>query len=91
MNRQEAVKCVQDALTRLKGSQPENFAEKFLTTDLNFESLDIIDLLFEIEQSTGVNIDLGRLLGSVEERSERRFRDLKISDIIEYISENSDD
>lgn len=80
MNPQEAV---YGALATVKGVTSDRPASSTLTGDLGLESIDVVDLFFEIEQSTGVVVELNQVLRS---SAGRRFEDLTIQDLVDYLA-----
>ena len=78
---------VAEAYAKIKGTAPAGFEDKKLVSGLGFESIDVIDLLFEIEQASGIQIELGALLMHTRQQAERRFQDLTAQDIIRFIND----
>jgi len=79
---------VYTALETVKGVSPEAPPESSLTRDLGLESIDIVDLFFEIEQATGVVIELNQMMQHSSGRSGRRFEDITIQDLIDFLSQH---
>ena len=81
---------VYTALKNVKGNTYKQEDDHLkIIEDLGFESIDVIDLLFEIEQLSGVVITLGDLTAFLKSHSEGRFQNLKIKDLIEYLDAQS--
>lgn len=78
----EAVYAALETVKGIARTAPESSS---LTRDLGLESIDIVDLFFEIEQSTGVVIELNQVIGSAQ-GSGRRFADVSIQDLIDYLA-----
>lgn len=57
--------------------------------DLGFESIDIIDLFFEIQSQTSIEIDLNEIATNIGNFEGRRFDDIKVADIVEYLQKKS--
>lgn len=81
---------VTEAIVLVKGShlQPLDFS-KSLVVDYGFESLDIIDLFFEIQRITGIDIDLTEVAVKIGALEGRRFNDLTIRDLLLFLEEKS--
>ncbi len=60
-----------------------------IVSDLGFESIDIIDLFFEIQSRTGVEIDLNEIAANIGNFEGRRFEDIKVNDIVDYLQKKS--
>lgn len=60
-----------------------------IVTDLDFESIDIIDLFFEIQSRTNIEIDLNEIAIIIGNFEGRRFNDIKVSDILSYLESKS--
>ncbi len=60
-----------------------------IVTDLEFESIDIIDLFFEIQSHTNIEIDLNEIAANIGNFEGRRFDDIKVSDILTYLESKS--
>jgi len=82
-------KIVKDCIFQIKNITVSNVEQK-LTSDLRFESIDIIDLFFEIEQKTSLAIDLNEIAAELKNEKGRRFNDIKVSDIIKYLKIKSE-
>ena len=78
----EAVYAALEAVKGIAGTAPESSS---LPRDLGLESIDVVDLFFEIEQSTGVVIELNQVIGNAQ-GSGRRFEDVSIQDLIDYLA-----
>ncbi len=81
---------VAEAIVMVKGSHllPLDF-NKSLVVDYGFESLDIIDLFFEIQRITGIDIDLTEVAVKIGALEGRRFNDLTIRDLLLFLEEKN--
>lgn len=86
MNHSSAEEAVYAALEIVKDVPRTSPSESSLTRDLGLESIDIVDLFFEIEQATGTVIELNQVLGQAQSKQGRRFEDISIQDIIDYLA-----
>ena len=78
------------ALKNVKGNSYKQEDDHLkIIEDLGFESIDVVDLLFEIEQLSGVVITLGDLTSFLKSNSSGRFQNLKIKDLIDYLDAQS--
>lgn len=84
----DPLQTVYQALSIVKGVTPDAAPDSSLTRDLGLESIDIVDLFFEIEQSTGVVIELNQILSQSSSRSGRRFEDISIQDLVDFLSQH---
>jgi acyl carrier protein len=60
-----------------------------ITQDLGFESIDVVDLLFEVEQLSGIMITFGDLNIYIKARTGGRFQNLTVKDLIDYLNAQS--
>ncbi|RYZ86103.1 MAG: acyl carrier protein [Proteobacteria bacterium] len=81
----DANKAVYAGLIKFKASLANARDDQKLVSELGLESIDIVDLLFEVEQMTGVTVELSELLNFTRSQSQKRFQDLTIRDIASYI------
>ncbi len=79
--------AVYTALETVKNVPRDAPPESSLTRDLGLESIDIVDLFFEIEQATGTTIEINQLLSQAQARSSgRRFEDISIQDVVDFLA-----
>jgi acyl carrier protein len=76
------------ALAAVKGVAPNLSTQLSLIKDLDFESIDVVDFFFEIEQTTGVVIELNQVMGQGGGGG-RRFDSLTIQDLIDYLAHHN--
>ena len=79
----KASETVYAALEAVKGISQGASPQASLTRDLGLESIDMVDLFFEIEQATGVVVELNQLIGSSQGR--RRFEEIALQDLIDFL------
>jgi acyl carrier protein len=77
---EEAVRAV------LNTEEGEIKMESMLRADLNAESIDFLDISFEIEKRTGIELDFPSVLKYMMEKKGTEITDLSIADIIQYLS-----
>ena len=54
--------------------------------DLNTESIDFLDISFEVEKRTGVELDFPSVLKYIVEKKGTEITDLSVSDLVDYLS-----
>lgn len=89
MSNSSHKESVYAALQSVKGVPASAAVTTTLTRELGLESIDIVDLFFEIEQSTGVVIELNQLVGQMGGAAGRRFEDVSIQDLIDYLDSHA--
>lgn len=62
--------------------------ESKIIEDLGLESIDFIDLIFELERKFKVEIDLNMLGLELAKYKERRFTEVRISDLQEFVKKS---
>ena len=79
---------VEDAVRAvLNTEEGEIKMESMFRADLNTESIDFLDITFEIEKRTGVEMDFPSVLKYMTERKGTdEITDLSIADVVGYIS-----
>jgi len=82
--RAELENHIKSAISEIR-DEAEFSLEKKLVSDLGFESLDIIDLIFEIQRRTSIQIDINELSMKIGGIEGRRFNDITIEDIVQYL------
>jgi acyl carrier protein len=90
MKKEEIEKGLIEAMVLIKGNNilPLNYSDS-LVKDYGFESLDIIDLFFEIQRITGIEIDLTEMAVNIGALDGRRFNDLTIEDLLKFLFEKA--
>jgi acyl carrier protein len=89
-SREQIVIDVNQALSKLlQGKELKISSEMKLISDYGLESIDILDLLFEIEQTTGISINLSEAF-SVQRKDQGQGKqfDLSIDEIVDYLLKN---
>jgi len=56
--------------------------------DLGFESIDFVDFVFMLERETKLSIDINHLSVELSKTHGRRFQDVTILDLINYLEKN---
>ena len=59
--------------------------ESFFRADLGAESIDLLDISFELEKRTGKELDFREVVQFVNEKRGTEISDLSIADIVEYL------
>ena len=87
MSSSSCEEAVYAALETVKNVPRSASIDSSLTRDLGLESIDIVDLFFEIEQSTGTVIEINQLLSQAQATSSgRRFEDISIQDVVDFLA-----
>lgn len=81
--------AVYDSLAKVKGGVAEVAPTATLTGDLGLESIDVVDLFFEIEQATGIVVELNLLIGEMRGTRGRRFEEITIQDVVDYLDKHA--
>lgn len=83
-NPEEAVYTALETVKNVPRSAP---VDSSLTRDLGLESIDIVDLFFELEQATGTVVEINQLLSQAQAKSSgRRFEDISIQDVVDFLA-----
>jgi acyl carrier protein len=78
---EEAVRAV------LNTEEGEIKMERMFRADLNTESIDFLDISFEVEKRTGVELDFPSVLNYMTNKKGTAITDLSISDLVDYLSD----
>lgn len=88
MSKMDFDTTIQESLEAIKGKVDFDL-NKRLVTDYGLESIDIIDLFFEIQQKTNIEIDINEIATIIGGTEGRRFNDISINDIVNYLESKS--
>ncbi len=77
-------KLIHDSINQIKGGV-EYSPSVPLVSGYGFESIDIIDLFFEIQQRCGTEIDINEIAAFMGGTQGRRFNDITPEDIRRYL------
>ena len=61
--------------------------DSWLVRDIGAESIDLLDISYEIEQRTNKEIDFQSIFKSVQGSSLIQQRDIRVKDIVSYLSD----
>ncbi len=87
MTEAEVLDRVYEALVEALGVDPQELGEQTtLVGDLGADSVDLLDISYEIEKRTGCEINLEDLFGSVADGGARQIVSLR--DLAAYIRES---
>ena len=86
-NEQKLYQIVYDSLHAVTGVSHDRLnPQTKLISDLNIESIDAVDVLFEVEKKLGVSINLADVFQSKRRESGQSNQfDLEIQEIVQYI------
>jgi len=87
-NEKELFSQVEDAVRAvLNTEEGEIKMESMFRADLNTESIDFLDITFEIEKRTGVEMDFPSVLKYMtEKKGTDEITDLSVADVVGYLS-----
>jgi acyl carrier protein len=86
MTTEDAQKAVLQAVETVKGLSEGVEFHYSLTKDLGLESIDVVDLFFEIEQATGKSVELSQLVNR-DGSTGRRFEDVTLQDVVTHLTQ----
>lgn len=78
---------VKKAAESVLGRKIDMKASDTLLGDLGMESIDVVDFVFEIERTFGVEIVMKSLVDMSIREGGRRFVDLSIQDVLNYLNQ----
>ena len=89
MNNEEVLEKVSDAVAIvLSKDSGEISGESMLEKDLGAESIDFIDISFELENTLGYEVDFKDVIAKVrEKKGDENIKDMSIGDVVGYIVE----
>lgn len=76
--------ALKESLELIKGKVDFD-VNKRLVSDYGFESIDVIDLFFEIQSRTQIEIDINEMAVIIGGSDGRRFNDITIKDVLHYL------
>jgi acyl carrier protein len=62
--------------------------ESWLVRDLGLESIDLLELNFELEQKTGVQVNFAEIIFEVQKKTNSLSRDLRVNDLVNHLVKN---
>jgi len=81
---EEAVRTV------LNTEEGEIRMETMFRADLDVESIDFLDIGFEIEKLTGVELDFSEVIQFLNEKRGAEITDFSISDLVNYLIDQTE-
>ena len=89
MQNQEVMSSIIEVVTELmKNKEQPVTPESKIIEDLGLESIDFIDLIFELERKFKVEIDLNMLGLELAKYKARRFTEVRIIDLQEFVKKS---
>lgn len=83
---QQLFTNIEKAVSQVLNTKPgEITMESKFRGDLGAESIDMIDISFEIEKTTGKELDFKQIVASLQQTQGSEVKDLKISDLVTYL------
>jgi len=82
---EEFLKSISESVEAILGKNIAVALQNRLIGDIGMESIDVIDFLHEIERRTGVEVRIPRLLEQMHKSGGRRFDQLTVQDLINYL------
>ena len=74
----------------LNTEEDEITMKTMFLADLDAESIDFLDMSFEIEKLTGVELDFPTVLQFLNEKKGDEITDFSISDLVDYLFERKE-
>jgi acyl carrier protein len=85
--KEELFTQVEDAVRAvLNTKKGEIKMESMFRADFDTESIDFLDISFEVEKRTGVELDFPSVLKYLMEKKGAAITDLSVSDLVDYLS-----
>ncbi len=82
----DSFKAIVEAMKVIKGKLPDNVTpEMYLVKDLGFESIDLVDLSFEVESRLNKSFELNEFVRFVSSKDDAIYHDFTIKMMIDYI------
>ena len=86
MNREETLKLLVGVLSEVTGCRSDEISEsKSLMGDLGVESIDVVDICFEVEKVIGGNLNLLQAFQVTPFANDRPQQGPTVKDLVEYI------
>ena len=86
MTEKELFEKVEEAIrTVLNTAEGEITRTSMFKADLNTESIDYLDISFEIEQRTGLELDFTEAWQYITEKKGADTTDISVQDMVDYI------
>lgn len=83
---QQLFSNIEKAVSQVLNTKPgEIQMESKFRGDLGAESIDMIDISFEIEKATGKELDFKQIVAQLQQTQGSEVKDLKISDLVTYL------
>jgi len=87
VNKEELFDQVVYAISEvLNTDDGEITPESMLQTDLGAESIDMLDISFEIENTTEVELNFQEVVDYIESKKRQKIKDLSVSDVVDYVA-----
>lgn len=88
LSEKELFDKVEEAI-RVVLNTPEGAIKKesMFKADLDAESIDFLDISYEIEQRTGVSLDFTEALHYITEKKGADITDISVGDVFDYIQQ----
>ena len=82
------MKHIESALRKITGnSNLEVKNNSKILLDFNLESIDFVDLIFEVERESGKRIDLTDLSVALIKKNNVNFKEIRVEDLNQYLNE----
>ena len=78
-------KVAEAVRTVLNTAEGEIKKESMFKADLDAESIDYLDISYEIEQRTGVELDFTEALQYITDRKGSDITDISVQDVLDYM------
>ncbi|NTV91785.1 MAG: acyl carrier protein [Chlorobiaceae bacterium] len=86
LSEKELFEKLEDAIRAVLNTEAGDITkESMFKADLDAESIDYLDISYEIEQRTGVELDFTEALQYITEKKGDDITDISVQDIIDYM------
>lgn len=86
LTEQELFEKVEDAVrTVLNAENGQISRESMFKADLKAESIDYLDISYEIEQRTGIELDFTEALEYITDKKGSDVTDISVQDLVDFI------
>jgi acyl carrier protein len=86
LTEKELFEKVEDAVRTVLNTEKDQISrESMFKADLSAESIDYLDISYEIEQRTGIELDFTEALTYLNEKKGADVTDISVQDLVDFI------
>lgn len=86
LTEKELFENVEDAVRTVLNTEKDQISrESMFKADLSAESIDYLDISYEIEQRTGIELDFTEALTYLNEKNGADVTDISVKDLVDFI------